>query len=95
LLTSEAEGFGLPIIEALACGAVVMASDIPVLREVGGDAVVYCQVADVSDWVRILEQVLIDPTTSTPSMNLRLSQAGKYSWSAHAQIIAQSYLQLL
>lgn len=36
LLTSEAEGFGLPLIEALACGAIVVASDIPVFREVGG-----------------------------------------------------------
>lgn len=93
LLTSESEGFGLPVIEALACGAVVMASDIPVLREVGGDAVVYCQIGDVSDWVNKLAQVLVNPS-STPSVNLRLSQAGKYSWTAHAQIIAQSYLQL-
>ena len=35
LQTSEAEGFGLPLAEGLACGAVVVASDIPVLREVG------------------------------------------------------------
>ena len=39
LLTSEREGFGLPIVEALACGTPVVASDIPVCREVGGDAV--------------------------------------------------------
>lgn len=93
LLTSEAEGFGLPVIEALACGAIVIASAIPVLYEVGGEAVVYCQVANVSDWVNKLQQVLANPT-STPSLNLRLSQAGKYSWSAHAEIIAESYLQL-
>ena len=36
LLPSEAEGFGLPVIEALACGAAVVASDIPALREAGG-----------------------------------------------------------
>jgi len=47
----------------------------------------------VSDWVNKLQQVLANPT-STPSLNLRLSQAGKYSWSAHAEIIAESYLQL-
>ena len=38
LLPSEREGFGLPLVEALACGTPVVASDIPVLREVGGDA---------------------------------------------------------
>ena len=32
LLTSEAEGFGMPLIEALACGAIVLATDLPVLR---------------------------------------------------------------
>ena len=39
LVPSEAEGFGLPVAEALACGVPLLASDIPVLREVGGDAV--------------------------------------------------------
>src|SRR5262249_14271418 len=50
LLPSEAEGFGLPIIEALACGGIVVASDLPALREVGGEAVVYCPVGDVATW---------------------------------------------
>jgi glycosyltransferase involved in cell wall biosynthesis len=93
LLTSEAEGFGLPIIEALACGAVVIASDIPVLREVGGQGVIYSPNVDVSAWVKTVTQVLSSPTMA-PNINLRLNQAQKYSWSNHAQIIAQSYLKL-
>ncbi|MEA5575957.1 glycosyltransferase [Anabaena sp. UHCC 0451] len=93
LLTSEAEGFGLPVIEALACGAIVITSDIPVLREVGGNGVIYCPISDVSVWVKTVAQVLSNPITA-PSLNLRLHQAQKYSWSNHAQIIAQSYLKL-
>lgn len=93
LLTSEAEGFGLPVIEALACGAIVVASDIPVLREVGGQAAVYCPTADVSVWVKTVAQLLANPT-SAPVLNLRLAEAKKYSWSAHAEIIAQSYAKL-
>jgi glycosyltransferase involved in cell wall biosynthesis len=94
LLTSEAEGFGLPVIEALACGAIVIASDIPVLREVGGKGVIYCPIADISTWVKTVIQVLSNPNFA-PDQNIRLSQAQKYSWFNHAQIIAQSYLQLV
>lgn len=93
LLTSEAEGFGLPVIEALACGAIVAASDLPVLREVGGSAVVYCPLAEISSWVKTVDQLLVNPT-SAPELNFRLAQAEKYSWSAHAQTIAQGYLRL-
>ena len=48
LIPSDREGFGLPLLEALAAGACVVASDIPTLREVGGSAVTYCPVADAS-----------------------------------------------
>ncbi len=44
ILTSEREGFGLPLLEALAGGAAVVASDIPPFREVAGDSVTYCAV---------------------------------------------------
>lgn len=93
LLTSEAEGFGLPVIEALACGAMVVASDIPVLREVGGLAAVYCPLGDVPTWVQTVEHLLANPTIA-PGLHLRLAQAEKYSWSTHAQTITQAYLQL-
>jgi glycosyltransferase involved in cell wall biosynthesis len=93
LLPSEAEGFGLPVIEALACGAIVVASDIPVLREVGGDAVVYCAIADISAWVTTIQQ-LLQCSASAPTLTQRLAQAQNYSWSSHAQIVAQAYQQL-
>ena len=49
-MTSEAEGFGLSIIEALACGAVVIASDISVIRVVGGDVLIYSPTAAIEQW---------------------------------------------
>jgi glycosyltransferase involved in cell wall biosynthesis len=91
LQPSEAEGFGLPLIEALACGSMVVASDIPVLREVGGDAVLYCPVADVPRWAATIEKLLLDPAQA-PDRNRRLAQAQHYSWDRHAQTILQAYL---
>ena len=79
LLTSEAEGFGLPVIEALACGAIIVASDIPVLREVGGRAVNYCPVGDISTWVKTVDQLVINPNYSH-ELEIRLAQSQKYSW---------------
>ncbi len=57
MMPSEAEGFGLPVVEALACGSPVIASDIPVFREVGADAVVYARLADVPDWAAAIETI--------------------------------------
>ncbi|MCG9891860.1 MAG: glycosyltransferase family 4 protein [Thermosynechococcaceae cyanobacterium MS004] len=93
LQPSEAEGFGLPIIEALACGSTVVASDIPVLREVGGNAAIYCPVGDIKTWIETLSR-LIDLPQQAPSLQTKLKQASKYSWSTHASIIAQAYLKL-
>jgi len=93
LVTSEAEGFGLPVIEALACGAVVIASDIPVLQEVGGDAGIYCPLSDLSTWSEAIALVITN-SAKIPHLDIRLEQAQKYSWSKHVDIIAQAYLKL-
>lgn len=94
LVPSEAEGFGLPVIEALACGAIVVASDIPALREAGGLAAIYCPVANVTAWTETVCRVLTEPS-GLPSRASRLSQAQQFSWSVHARIIADTYRRLL
>jgi glycosyltransferase involved in cell wall biosynthesis len=94
LLPSEAEGFGLPVIEALACGSVVLASDIPVLREVGGGAAVYCPVADIPAWVEAACRLLERPEAA-PARAVRLAHSRRYSWSAQAETIVTAYENLL
>jgi glycosyltransferase involved in cell wall biosynthesis len=93
LIPSEAEGFGLPVIEALACGAIVIASDIPTLREVGGDAAIYRRVADVRAWADAIRHVLQEPD-SAPPREVRLAQAARFTWREHARIIADAYRAL-
>jgi glycosyltransferase involved in cell wall biosynthesis len=93
LVPSEAEGFGLPIIEALACGAIVIASDISTLHEVGGGAVIYRPVADVRAWVEAIGHVLRE-SGSAPPRDLRLAQAARFTWREHARIIAEAYRAL-
>ena len=91
---SEAEGFGLPLIEALACGAIVVASDLPVFREVGGDALVFCPVADLSSWSDTLRQIL-NGRLNPPAHSLRLERARRYTWSAHASTLLDAYQRLV
>ncbi len=93
LLTSEAEGFGLPVIEALSSGARVIASDLPVTREVGRDAVVYRPVADVPAWSEAVLRLVREPDFG-PDRRTRLEQAARYTWARHASIVANAYLAL-
>lgn len=93
VVPSEAEGFGLPVIEALACGAPVIASDIPTLREAGGDAAIYCPVGDIMRWAEALSGVLLHPSTA-PSREARLAHISRFSWREHARIIGEAYLAL-
>lgn len=93
VVTSETEGFGMPIIEALACGAIVLASDIPVLREVGSDAIIYCPMGDVAAWSAQSIEAIQHPDRA-PSLAKRLARAAHYTWDNHARTIVETYARL-
>ncbi|AGC42429.1 group 1 glycosyl transferase [Myxococcus stipitatus DSM 14675] len=94
LIPSEAEGFGLPLVEALACGAPVIASDLPVLREVGEETCLYCPVGDVPAWTRTLDAVLTG-ATPVPALDRRLARAARFTWAAHSRTVLDAYLRLM
>ena len=80
VLPSRDEGFGLPVLEALAAGTPVVASDLPVLREVGGDAVAYAQRGDAEAFAAALAGVLADPGDP----GARRAQAAPFTWERSA-----------
>ncbi len=94
LLPSEAEGFGFPIVEALACDCPVVASDLPVLREVGGDAVLYARTADADAFASRAEQIIVGHAT-VAGPDERRARAALFTWRAHANTILDAYLNLL
>jgi glycosyltransferase involved in cell wall biosynthesis len=93
VLTSEREGFGLPLIEALACSTSVLASDIPAFREVGEAAASYCNSTESRDWADAI-LALIRTERTGPTRDVRLAQAGRFSWSRHARTILDAYRAL-
>jgi glycosyltransferase involved in cell wall biosynthesis len=98
LLPSEREGFGLPLVEALACGTPVVASDIPVLREVGGSAASYCAVGDVSAWrdriVALLGERDRAPAEWRARRQAGRARAAEFSWSRYTERVANLYYKL-
>jgi glycosyltransferase involved in cell wall biosynthesis len=98
LITSELEGFGLPLIEAFACGTAVIASDLPVLREVGGDAAVYVPVGDVPAWTDVVLESLGGSLEGRARPVMRrergVARAAQFTWSKAAARYAEIYHEL-
>jgi glycosyltransferase involved in cell wall biosynthesis len=98
LLPSEREGFGLPVLEALACGTPIVASDIEALREVGGDAAQYCPPEDVTAWadavVAALGERRADPVRWTARRAAGIQRAASFSWSRYTSEVVALYRQL-
>lgn len=76
LFPTRYEGFGLPILEALASGTPVVASDIAVCREVGGEASVYAQGDSRDAWAEAIDRVAESPLSG---MDLR-DHASGFTW---------------
>jgi glycosyltransferase involved in cell wall biosynthesis len=98
LQPSEAEGFGLPMAEAMACGAPLLASDLPVLREVAGDVAAYRPVGDVPAWIDAALALLDDgarrPDLARSRREAGLARASAFRWEAHADRLVGLYREV-
>lgn len=83
------EGFGLPPIEAMHCGCPVLVSDIPVLREVCGDAAVYFNPYDIDSIHNAINRFVEKQTEFRATMQAKgYENAKRFSWELTASLIA-------
>jgi len=95
LYPSVFEGFGLPVLEAMACGTPIVTSNVSSLPEVAGD-VGYCLPPhDEAVWTDILHQLYHDAMWRHKTSQLGLAQARSFTWERTAQLTIQSYQKAL
>jgi glycosyltransferase involved in cell wall biosynthesis len=82
---SHFEGFGLPVVEAMACGAPVVATDVPALREASGGAALLVPPGDESALADALRLLAVDPVARAQARERGLRRAAQLSWEMSAR----------
>jgi len=92
---SEFEGFGLPVLEAMACGTPVICSSTSSLPEVAGDAALLIDPLDVDALTDTLRRVLNDPALAADLRGRGLTQADRFSWTRAAEETLAVYRKVM
>ena len=89
------EGFGLPVLEAMACGTPVICSNSSSLPEVGGNAVVYCDPYSIEDIENKIELVLKSDDLQEDMIAKGLERAKEFSWDKSAELHLKLFKEVL
>ena len=88
------EGFGLPVLEAMACGCPVVVSNTSSLPEVAGEAGFYVNPEDIEAMASVLREVLTDEGLRAEAREKGLAQAQRFSWEETARTTMDLYQRL-
>lgn len=89
------EGFGLPIVEAMACGAPVLTSDNSCLPEAGGPGAIYVQAEDVDNIAEGIVRLATDTALAAQLAAAGQEHAAQFTWERSAQQLLSAYHKLL
>jgi glycosyltransferase involved in cell wall biosynthesis len=85
--TSQAEGFGLPLAEAFACGCPALVTSIPPFQEVAAEAGEYCELEDIAAWTSAASRLLAESKANSEEWRKRqnrcINRAAKFTLPAH------------
>ena len=87
---SIAEGFGLPVLEAMSCGAATLTTRLTSLPEVGGDAVAYCDI-DPDSIASALTELLDDPARRAALGAAAIPRADEFTWARAASVHIEAF----
>jgi glycosyltransferase involved in cell wall biosynthesis len=89
------EGFGMPVLEAMACGAPVITSKTTALAEIAGDAAMLVDPTNAREMAQSMRQVIEDEALRASLKTKGLAQAKQYTWSQAAAQTCRLYASLL
>jgi glycosyltransferase involved in cell wall biosynthesis len=94
IFSSKYEGFGLPVLEAMACGTPCVLSNVTSLPEVGGDGALYFNPESADELSQVIARVLNDSTLAEEMRRNGFERATQFTWEKTARLHEEMYRSL-